>query len=83
MEAVYSTPFLDFHFSKHHHALAIKTAPLVMKTERKINTDKTLRSQDAFKHPQILGDPQVYYPYLFSSMAENPLILLPVEMYCF
>lgn len=50
MEAVYSMPFLGFHFSKHHHALAIKTAPLVMKTERKINTDKTLRRQDAFKH---------------------------------
>lgn len=50
MVTVYSTPFLSFPFPKHHHALAINTVPLAMKTEREINTEKTFRSWDGFKY---------------------------------
>lgn len=46
--AVYGMPFPGFHLPKHHSALAINTAQLMIKTERKINTDRALRRQNAF-----------------------------------
>lgn len=48
----------------------------MIKTERKINTNRVLRRQNAFKH----GSPHDYYLYLFNDVAEKEFACLPLEM---